>query len=410
MEKKTIGAFIATLRKANGYTQEKLAEMLNVSNKAVSRWERDECAPDISLIPVIAEIFGVTCDELLKGERISNDNIEKTSKAKVEKQMKVLLTRAFSNYKMFMVSSLLMAVLGYVLCLGISYAFYRPIIGFVVMMLCVIPSLCAAVFGITKFKTSIDNNDMLENVDMIQKRTIMNAFCSWNYNCFFTIFSSIMLSLPLILFKSAYLDSVLSIDSYITFALMIAFVLILLYFALIDMCRSKFKEKYVSGSDSLEKSAYKMNLLQLLLIVLASISSVILPLQISTQDNVGPYMIIDFSIYLLSVILCIVIYIVMSNKNGDLKKLCKPFAVRNTLQTIPVLVFLASVQIVFSEYNSPSSSVFGLDGEVIPNVGNTLIKVTVYWNVWLVLLAIAISVAIFALFRNRINQQLKDFA
>lgn len=408
MEKKTIGAFIATLKKANGYTQEKLAEMLDVSNKAVSRWERDECAPDISLIPVITEIFGVTCDELLKGERISNENIEKTSKVKVEKQMIVLLTRTFSNYKMFMVSSLLMAVLGFVLCLGISYAFYRPIIGFVVMMLCDIASLCAAVFGITQFKTSIDNNDMLENVDMSQKSRIMNAFCSWNYNCFFAIFSVIMLSLPLILFKSRYLDSVLSIDSYITFALMISFVLILLYFALIDMCRSKFKEKYISGSDSLENLAYKMNLWQLILMVLVSISSVILPLQILTQDNVGTYMIIDFSVYLLSIILCIVILI--SNKNGDLKKLCKPFAVRNTLQAIPVLVFLSSVQIVFSEYNSPSSGVFGLDGEVMPDVGNTLMKATVYWNVWLVLLAIAISVVIFVLFRNRINKQLKDFA
>ena len=58
MEKKTIGQFIAALRKASGMTQKQLSERLNVSDKAVSRWERDECAPDLSLIPVIAEIFG----------------------------------------------------------------------------------------------------------------------------------------------------------------------------------------------------------------------------------------------------------------------------------------------------------------------------------------------------------------
>lgn len=46
MEKKTIGSFIAALRKANGLTQKELAEKLNVSDKAVSRWERDECYPD----------------------------------------------------------------------------------------------------------------------------------------------------------------------------------------------------------------------------------------------------------------------------------------------------------------------------------------------------------------------------
>lgn len=69
MEKKTIGGFIATLRKANGMTQRELAEQLNVSDKTVSRWERNDGAPDLALIPVIAEIFGVTCDELLRGER-----------------------------------------------------------------------------------------------------------------------------------------------------------------------------------------------------------------------------------------------------------------------------------------------------------------------------------------------------
>ncbi len=69
MERKTIGGFISTLRKANGMTQRELAEKLNVSDKTISRWERDDGAPDLSAIPVIAEIFGVTCDELLRGER-----------------------------------------------------------------------------------------------------------------------------------------------------------------------------------------------------------------------------------------------------------------------------------------------------------------------------------------------------
>ena len=69
MEKKAIGTFIAALRKANGMTQKELAEKLNVSDKTISRWERNDASPDLSVIPVIAEIFGVTCDELLRGER-----------------------------------------------------------------------------------------------------------------------------------------------------------------------------------------------------------------------------------------------------------------------------------------------------------------------------------------------------
>ncbi len=68
MEKKTMGAFIATMRKAKGMTQFQLADRLGVSNKTISHWECDESAPDLSLIPEIADIFGITCDELLRGE------------------------------------------------------------------------------------------------------------------------------------------------------------------------------------------------------------------------------------------------------------------------------------------------------------------------------------------------------
>ena len=66
MEKKTIGSFIAALRRAKGMTQKELAEKLYVSDKTVSRWECDESTPDLYLIPVIADIFGITADELLR--------------------------------------------------------------------------------------------------------------------------------------------------------------------------------------------------------------------------------------------------------------------------------------------------------------------------------------------------------
>lgn len=84
MEKKSLGTFLTVLRKANGMTQKDLADRLNVSDKAVSRWERNESCPDVTLIPVIADIFGVTSDELLRGERCDNadeaDVTERTDK------------------------------------------------------------------------------------------------------------------------------------------------------------------------------------------------------------------------------------------------------------------------------------------------------------------------------------------
>ena len=79
MEAKTIGSFICALRRASGMTQREFAERLNVSDKTVSRWERDEGAPDLTLIPVIAEIFGVTCDDLLSPRRSSSQVTPKIS-------------------------------------------------------------------------------------------------------------------------------------------------------------------------------------------------------------------------------------------------------------------------------------------------------------------------------------------
>ena len=76
MEQKTMGKFIAALRKEPGITQKQLAEQLNVSDKTISHWERGESSPDLSILPVLADLFGVTCDEIIKGEK--NKEAEKT--------------------------------------------------------------------------------------------------------------------------------------------------------------------------------------------------------------------------------------------------------------------------------------------------------------------------------------------
>ena len=56
---------IAALRKQAGITQENLANRLNVSNQAVSKWEAGKCCPDIEILPELATFFGVSIDELL---------------------------------------------------------------------------------------------------------------------------------------------------------------------------------------------------------------------------------------------------------------------------------------------------------------------------------------------------------
>lgn len=128
----SIGSFLAALRKANGLTQKQLAEKLNVSDKAVSRWERDECAPDLSLIPVIAEVFGITSDELLRGQRTAPDTVPTPqAEEKSKKRLQYLLKQIQTRYKIQSLISVGVAVLG-VIAAMILNAFNRANAGFLV--------------------------------------------------------------------------------------------------------------------------------------------------------------------------------------------------------------------------------------------------------------------------------------
>lgn len=78
---KTIGKKLYDLRKQSGFTQDYVAEKLGVSAQAVSKWENDIACPDIMTLPNIAELYGITIDELFKNEEIqSNVKYEKTEK------------------------------------------------------------------------------------------------------------------------------------------------------------------------------------------------------------------------------------------------------------------------------------------------------------------------------------------
>jgi len=64
----TIGSRIAKYRKEKGLTQEELAQHMGVSSQAVSKWENDISCPDISALPKLCKLLGITADELLSGK------------------------------------------------------------------------------------------------------------------------------------------------------------------------------------------------------------------------------------------------------------------------------------------------------------------------------------------------------
>lgn len=151
MEQRTIGRFIAALRKASGMTQRDLAERLGVSDKSVSRWERDEGAPDLSILPVLAEIFGVTCDELLRGERRPPEEragiVEAGGTLRGEKQRRRLVKTALSQYQSRVYIAMGLSAVGLIVAMIGNLAFLRGLLGFLLGAVFHIASIvCLSIF------------------------------------------------------------------------------------------------------------------------------------------------------------------------------------------------------------------------------------------------------------------------
>ena len=94
----TIGKRICALRKERGMKQEELAQRLDVSGQAVSKWENDQTCPDIGLLPRLAEVFGVTTDYLLTGEQEETPPVRIVPEEE-RKDMKDLMLRVLVESK-----------------------------------------------------------------------------------------------------------------------------------------------------------------------------------------------------------------------------------------------------------------------------------------------------------------------
>lgn len=391
MEKKTIGTFIAALRKANGMTQQELANRLNVSNKAVSRWERDECAPDLTLIPALAEIFGVTCDELLKGERIFIEHNQEKTEPKVEKQLKALINRSISSFKTLLWISLALSVVGLVCMFSISYGFYRPIIGFAVMILFEAAAFVLAIIGVNKMKEAKKENELFDNADSSLISNYNRVLGNFSYIAYFAIVSVISLSLPFLFFLSDYINSVLTFESYFKFFNIITLALVLVFFAPKDIyCAWITEQPYSQTIKNKNPKIRTMNALQLVAVAFASILYVLYPY--FESPNVGWITDVFYLGALLFNFANIVFFIVYLLKfKADRKDLILP-GIRNILLIIPTIF------VQHSHYVS-----FGYIGESISGstAGLENIKYERYdtWNVEYIWFALGLALSIFVIFK-----------
>ena len=235
MEKKTIGKFISALRKANGMTQRELGEKLFVSDKTVSRWECDECTPELSLIPSIAEIFGITTDELLRGER-NNPDRESASedaankqKAKSDKQFKLMLHSRKKKFTNLSLISIGLTIVGLIAAMICNLGFSKGLLGFcLASVFFVAATICQICFTVS-FRLLIDEEEA-EHAEEVKKANTDMVFSS--VKIFFGILLTFVFCLPIAVLTLSYFNSHygLVIDSWILFGSLFAAVAFLLAF------------------------------------------------------------------------------------------------------------------------------------------------------------------------------------
>lgn len=153
MDAKKLGQFIALLRKEQNMTQADLAKKLQVTDKAVSKWERGLGLPDINSIEPLADALGVTVLEIMRSERIPTENITPQSASEV-------ITDAFDMVKQQRKQerkSLIRISVG--VLAAITLFFLGDSIGWMGMVFAVLPCLCLAislslaVYGVIRFRS-----------------------------------------------------------------------------------------------------------------------------------------------------------------------------------------------------------------------------------------------------------------
>ena len=165
MEKKTMGSFMAALRKANGLTQQQVADKLNVSNKTVSKWECDEGYPEITMLSAIAEIYSVTVDELLKGEKHNTEKEEISDNKKSEKQALYLFKTSSDKYYTLSSVSLILCACGLLISLFLSHM----AIGIIFSLLLIGASAILEIVAFMNYKNILSDCDIPIADDIKQK-------------------------------------------------------------------------------------------------------------------------------------------------------------------------------------------------------------------------------------------------
>ena len=124
MDQIKIGAFIAERRKIKNLTQAQLAEKMNVTDRAVSKWERGRCLPDSAIMLDLCHELGISVNDLLYGEVITMENTNE----KYEKQLLELVKQKEEADKRLLLVEIIIGIFAIAVMLGLCViAAYAPI-------------------------------------------------------------------------------------------------------------------------------------------------------------------------------------------------------------------------------------------------------------------------------------------
>ena len=146
MDTKKIGLFLKELRNENGMTQEQLGEKLGVSNKTISRWETGKYMPPVDCLNMLSDIYNISINEILGGERASGDEFTKIA----EENITVTLKGVEKNYQTF--KKIMMCILALTTVLTIIIIILLPmntVRDFIVMVLVIAVAFIANTLNLT---------------------------------------------------------------------------------------------------------------------------------------------------------------------------------------------------------------------------------------------------------------------
>lgn len=132
MNQVKIGKFIAECRKKNGLTQMQLAEKLNITDRAVSKWENGKSLPDSSIMLDLCELLNISVNDLLSGEVVTVNNYDEN----LEKNLIKMVKEKENADERLLSIEIVMGVVGVILCLALIFvACYVPMVSWLKIVL-----------------------------------------------------------------------------------------------------------------------------------------------------------------------------------------------------------------------------------------------------------------------------------